>query len=161
MGKGKTTAAMGLTMRAVGAGLKVYIAQFMKFGEYSEIKTLKKFSDVITVEQFGSGQFIIEKPSKKDIEIVRKGFGIVKAAITSERYDLVILEEASVAVKLGLINEQDILSLISEKPSGVELVITGRHASQKMIQLADLVTEMKEIKHYYKKGVNARPGIEN
>jgi len=159
-GKGKTTAAIGLSIRAAGAGLKVYIAQFIKMGDYSEIKALKKFSDLITVEQFGLGHFIKGKPSKEDIEAARAGIEKVKSLMASQDYDIIMLEEASVAAKCGLISVNDILDLISSKPENMELVITGRSAAPEIIEKADLVTEMKEIKHYFSKGVTARNGIE-
>jgi cob(I)alamin adenosyltransferase len=159
-GKGKTTAALGLAIRATGAGLKVFIAQFIKMGEYSEIKALNRFEDLIKVEQFGSGRFIKGKPSASDIEAARKGVEKVKAAFTSGQYNVVIMEEANVAAGLGLLSVDDILKIMDEKPKDVELVITGRGADSRIIEKADLVTEMKEIKHYFQKGVKARIGIE-
>jgi cob(I)alamin adenosyltransferase len=159
-GKGKTTAAIGLSIRAAGAGLKVYIAQFIKMGDYSEIKALKRFSDLITVEQFGLGRFIKGKPSQEDIEAARAGIIKVKSLMRSSGIDIIILEEANVAVKFGLISVNEILDLISSKPENMELVITGRDAAPEVVEKADLVTEMKEIKHYFQKGVQARAGIE-
>lgn len=159
-GKGKTTAAIGLSVRAAGAGLKVYIAQFIKMGDYSEIKALKRFSDFITVEQFGLGRFIKGKPSEEDIEAAKAGIKKVKSLMLSSDYNIMILEEANVAVKCGLISVSHILDVISSKPENMELVITGRGADPEIINKADLVTEMKEIKHYFKKGVLARTGIE-
>ncbi|MBU0769366.1 MAG: cob(I)yrinic acid a,c-diamide adenosyltransferase [Proteobacteria bacterium] len=159
-GKGKTTAALGLAIRAAGAGLKVFIAQFIKMGEYSEIKALKRFKDLITVEQFGSGRFIKGKPSASDIEAARKGVEKIKAAFTSGQHNVVIMEEANVAAELGILSVEDILKIMDEKPKDVELVITGRGADSRIIEKADLVTEMKEVKHYFQKGVKARIGIE-
>ena len=159
-GKGKTTAALGLAIRAAGAGLKVFIAQFIKMGEYSEIKALKRFEDLIKVEQFGKGRFIKGKPSASDIEAARKGVEKVKAAFTSGQHNVVIMEEANVAAGLGLLSVDDILKIMDEKPKDVELVITGRGADSRIIEKADLVTEMKEIKHYFQEGVKARIGIE-
>jgi len=159
-GKGKTTAAIGLAVRAAGAGLKVFIAQFIKMGDYSEIKALKRFSDLITVEQFGLGRFANRKPALEDIEAAQKGLERVKAVMASDEYDIIIMEEANVAAKLGLFAVQDLLKIVINKPSDKELVITGRGASPRIIENADLVTEMKPIKHYYQKGVPARIGIE-
>ncbi|MCJ7539435.1 MAG: cob(I)yrinic acid a,c-diamide adenosyltransferase [Desulfobacterales bacterium] len=159
-GKGKTTAALGLAIRAAGAGLKVFIAQFIKMGEYSEIKALKRFKDLITVEQFGSGRFIKGTPSASDIEAARKGVEKIKAAFTSGQHNVVIMEEANVAAGLGILSVEDILKIMDEKPKDVELVITGRGADSRIIEKADLVTEMKEVKHYFQKGVKARIGIE-
>jgi cob(I)alamin adenosyltransferase len=159
-GKGKTTAALGLAIRAAGAGLKVFIAQFIKMGEYSEIKALKRFDDLITVEQFGSGRFIKGKPSVSDIEAAQKGLEKIKTIFTSGQHNVVIMEEANVAAGLGLLSLKEILEIMAEKPKEVELVITGRGADSKIIEKADLVTEMKEVKHYFQKGVKARIGIE-
>ena len=159
-GKGKTTAALGLSIRAAGAGLKVFIAQFIKNGDYSEIKALKRYSDFITVEQFGLGCFIRGKPTPEDIEAARKGIEKIKSIVSSGNYKMVILDEANVAVKLGLFSVEDLLYIIADKPEEVEIVITGRNADQRLIEKSDLVTEMKEIKHYFQKGVKARVGIE-
>ena len=159
-GKGKTTAALGLAIRAAGAGLKVFISQFIKMGEYSEINALKRFNDLITVEQFGTGRFIKGKPSASDIEAARKGLERIKAVFVSNQHNVVIMEEANVAAKLGLLSVEDMLEIMVEKPKDVELVITGRGADSRIIEKADLVTEMKEVKHYFQKGVKARIGIE-
>ncbi len=159
-GKGKTTAAIGLAIRAAGAGLKVFIAQFIKMGDYSEIKALKRFEDLITVEQFGLGRFTNGKPAPEDIDAARKGLERVQSVMLSNDYDIIILEEANVAASLGLFPVQELLKIIIAKPDDKELVITGRGASSRIIENADLVTEMKDIKHYYQKGVRARVGIE-
>lgn len=159
-GKGKTTAALGLAIRAAGAGLNVYLAQFIKQGEYSEIKGLNRFSDKITVAQFGCGRFIKGRPTAKDIEIATQGIEKVKAILAAGKHQVVILDEANVAVSLNLFSEEILLEIITTKPDDVELIITGRGATQKMIEAADLVTEMQEIKHYFKNGVEARIGIE-
>ena len=159
-GKGKTTAALGLSIRAAGAGLRVFIAQFIKSDEYSEIKALKRFSDLITVEQFGLGGFIGGNPSSGDIEAAQKGVARVKEIISSENYDVVVLDEANIAVKFKLFSEQDLLDIIDAKSKNIELVITGRDAAAKIIEKADLVTQMKAVKHYFKNGVEARVGIE-
>ena len=159
-GKGKTTAAIGLSVRAAGAGLKVFIAQFIKAGDYSEIKALKNFSDHITIRQFGQGRFIRGKPADEDITAAQKGLDAVKSAVLSGEYDVVVIEEGNVAVTCGLLSVRDLLDIIAIKPERVEIVITGRGAEPSVIEKADLVTEMKEIKHYYQKGVQARVGIE-
>lgn len=159
-GKGKTTAALGLSVRAAGAGLKVFIAQFVKMGEYSEIKALKRFADLITVEQFGLGRFIKGPPSAGDVKAAQKGLAKVKAVMASGEHQVVILEEANVAVKLKLLSVQDLVDIIAAKPEDVELIITGRGADPEIIAKADLVTEMREIKHYFQQGVAARVGIE-
>ena len=159
-GKGKTTAALGLSIRAAGAGLRVFVAQFIKSDEYSEIKALKRFSDLITVEQFGLGGFIGGNPSSGDIEAAQKGVARVKEIISSGNYDVVVLDEANIAVKFKLFSEQDLLDIIDAKSKNMELVITGRDAAPKIIEKADLVTQMKAVKHYFQNGVEARVGIE-
>jgi len=159
-GKGKTTSALGLSMRAAGADLNVLIVQFLKSGDYSEIKALKRFSDRITVVQFGSGRFIKGIPAPEEIAAAARGMEFVQKAMKSNQYDIIIMEEANVAAACGVIQTDDILSIMEMKPENVELVITGRGADSKVIEKADLVTEMKEIKHYFQKGVKARTGIE-
>ena len=159
-GKGKTTAALGLSLRAAGAGLKVYIAQFLKKGNYSEIKALERLSDFITVEQFGLGHFIKGRPSQEEIQAARNGFDKAKQMMLSGRYDVIILEEGNIAAACGLFSSQDLLDFIEAKPDHVELVITGRNAAAEVIEKADLVTEMKSVRHYFDKGVSARKGIE-
>ena len=159
-GKGKTTAAIGLAIRAAGAGLRVLIAQFIKRGEFSEIKSLKRFSDLITVAQFGRGHFVVRDVPPECIEKAHDGLECVTSCIVSGEYDVVILEEANVAVKRGFLSVQDLLDLIDIKPDNVEMVITGRNADPKIIARADLVTEMKKIKHYFDQGQRARIGIE-
>lgn len=159
-GKGKTTAALGLALRAAGAGLKVYIGQFMKTGAYSEVRALKRFSDLITIEQFGTGKFVKGSPAPEDIEAARSGLEKARGAMGSGQYGLIILEEANVAVNFGLFSVEGLLNLIADKPEAVEIVITGRGACPEIIDRADLVTEMKSVKHYFDKGVTARTGIE-
>ena len=159
-GKGKTTASLGLSVRAAGAGFKVFIVQFLKKGDYSEIKALGRFQELITVEQYGMGRFVRGKPSPEDIDAGKKGYARLREVLEKGEHDLVIAEEANVAVMCSLFSEQDLLELMAMKPEHVELVITGRGATEAVIDRADLVTEMTEIKHYYKAGVQARIGIE-
>ena len=159
-GKGKTTAAIGLSVRAAGAGLHVYIAQFVKMGDYSEIKALRKLKDKITVEQYGLARFIGKNPTKKDFLVARKGLERVKQVMASGLYDVVVLEEANIVVDYKIVSVQELLDIIRSKPEDVELIITGRYAAPEIIEAADLVTEMKAVKHYYDKGVKARTGIE-
>lgn len=158
-GKGKTTASLGLAIRAAGAGLKVFILQFMKQGMYSEIKTLKKI-DNIYVEQYGAGRFVRGKPSDEEIAKCREGYERLCQIVQDGNHDLVIAEEANIACLCGMLSEQELLYLIDMKPDHIELVITGRGASAAVMDRADLVTEMTEIKHYYQQGVAARIGIE-
>lgn len=159
-GKGKTTASIGLAIRAIGAGKNVYIAQFVKGMKYSEIKTLERF-DNITVEQFGLKCFIKDEPKQEDIDAAVEGLDKVRGILTSGTHDVVIMDEANIAVFFKLYSVDSLLELIELKPENVELVFTGRYADPKLIDRADLVTEMKEIKHYYNVGVDARKGIES
>jgi len=158
-GKGKTTASLGLALRAAGAGLKVYIVQFLKKGDYSEIKSMSKLEN-ITVEQYGLGKFVRGNPSEEDKAAGSLGYQKLCELLKKNEHDMVIAEEGNVAVMCGLISEEELLALIDMKPPNVELVITGRGALPSVMDRADLVTEMKEIKHYYKQGVMARVGIE-
>ena len=159
-GKGKTTAALGLALRAVGAGLKVYIGQFIKNADYSEIKALQRWEDQITLAQYGRGCFLLTEPSQADIDAARQGLATLERALVSGVYDLVIADEANVAVALRLLQEDDLLDLIDRRPPQVELVLTGRGAPPRVLDRADLVTEMRPLKHYYDQGVLARKGIE-
>ncbi|HDZ23596.1 MAG: cob(I)yrinic acid a,c-diamide adenosyltransferase [Thermoplasmata archaeon] len=159
-GKGKTTAALGLALRAAGAGLKTYIGQFVKGMHYSELESLKRFSDLITIRQFGRDCFIYKDPEDEDIRAAREGLEEAGKAVSSGKYDLVILDEATIAIYYNLFTVEELLKVIEGRPEGVEIVITGRKADQRIMDIADLVTEMKEIKHYYQKGVQARDGIE-
>jgi len=159
-GKGKTTAAIGLAIRSAGAGLKVFIAQFIKLGEYSEIKALKRYRDYIVIEQYGLGRFLRGKPAEKDYKVARRGLKRAWDIMASGLYDIIILEEANVACHYGLIKEEEMLQLIDSKPADLELVITGRGALPSVIEKADLVTEMQAVKHYYDRNIKARVGIE-
>jgi cob(I)alamin adenosyltransferase len=159
-GKGKTTAALGLALRAAGAGLSVYFAQFLKKGDYSEIKGLARLADRIALEQFGLGRFVRGKPQKEDIEAAARGLQRIKAVMAAGRHQLVVLDEANVAVACGLFPMSALLEIIDLKPDTLELVITGRGAAPEIIERADLVSEVKSLKHYFEKGVQARTGIE-
>ncbi len=159
-GKGKTTAALGLTLRAAGAGLRVYFAQFIKQGDYSEIRALAELGARVCVAQFGRGRFVRGAPEPADVAAAADGLRAVAAALASGRYDLVVLDEINVAVALGLVAEADLLDLLDARPPGVELVLTGRRASAAVLERAHLVTEMRAVKHYFEQGVGARIGIE-
>jgi len=158
-GKGKTTAALGLALRAAGAGLIVYIAQFVKGMLYSELNMLADLSH-ITLKQYGRDCFIYKSPESEDVQVAQDGLREAKEMMTSGEYQMIILDEANIATYYSLFNVDDLLDFIRAKPDGVELVITGRRADPRVIEAADLVTEMKEIKHYYQNGVEAREGIE-
>lgn len=160
-GKGKTTAALGLVARAVGNNFKVFFCQFMKGTDYGEIKTLASFPNV-KHERYGRGVFIRKKElvTEEDINLMRRGYESLKNAIVSEEYDIVVADEIFVALKFELVSLDEIKFLIKNKSEKTELILTGRNAPDEIVELADLVTEMKEIKHYFKQGVFARKGIE-
>jgi cob(I)alamin adenosyltransferase len=159
-GKGKTTAALGLALRAAGAGFKVWIGQFAKGIEYSEHSALKRFDDLIAIKQFGKSCFIHDRPEQEDIKMALHGLEEAKKVMTKGEYQIVILDEACIALHFNLFTVKALLKAINKRARHVEVIITGRNAPEELINAADLVTEMKEIKHYYNKGVNARDGIE-
>ena len=159
-GKGKTTAALGLALRAAGAGLNVFIGQFLKAEPTSEVAALERFADTVAVRQYGRGCFIRGEPTPEDVEAAQQGLEEVRDAVLSGHYAVVILDEANVAVDKKLIPVDALLDLIAARPESVELVITGRGAHPKIVAAADLVTHMAAVKHYYRDGVRARKGIE-
>lgn len=161
-GKGKTTAALGLALRAAGRELMVCMIQFMKGGgPYGEHLAAPRLAPYLTIIQTGrEGWVSRENPDQEDTRLAVEAMETAKQALIGGRYDLVILDEINGAVAFGLINVDEVLALMSMKPAGVELVLTGRNADERVIEAADLVTEMREVKHYYKAGVTSRVGIE-
>lgn len=161
-GKGKTTAAMGLAFRAAGRGFRTYVAQFLKGQPTGEIEAAGKLAPLIVIEQFGREGFITVKdgPGDEDVERARTGLERARQAMLSGEYRIVVLDEVNTAVHFKILPEADVLALMDERPAAVELVLTGRYAPESFIARADLVTEMKEIKHYFARGVAAREGIE-
>jgi len=182
-GKGKTTAAIGLALRALGAGKKVLFLQFMKTATYSEHKILPTISPNLTLKTLGKPFFVVKEgsmpeaelakwrkqavifppgqPPQEYVDLMAEGLALAREAVTSGEYQVVILDEFVVALHFGLVDWQAVKSLIEAKAPEVELVLTGRGATEELIAMADLVTEMREIKHYYTQGVIARQGIEN
>jgi cob(I)alamin adenosyltransferase len=160
-GKGKTSAAFGLALRAIGRGLKVYVIQFIKGGfDYGELYVVDKLPN-LELKAFGRGKFITEKPAgKEDIGLAEEALALAEKVVKSSEYDVVILDEINVALNLKLISLEKVLTLLKNKPMHVELVFTGRYAPSEIIEAADLVTEMKEVKHPFNKGFQARKGIE-
>lgn len=159
-GKGKTTAALGITLRCLCAGNKVFFGQFMKGQSYSELQASNYF-EKLTMEQFGDLNFIEGKPSEEDRQKARKGLERMAQALTSGEYDMVVFDEINTSLFFHLVEVEDVLKVLDQKPEKTEVILTGRYAPQEIIDRADLVTEMKEIKHYYNAGVGAREGIEN
>lgn len=182
-GKGKTTAAIGLSVRALGAGLRVCFLQFMKSRAYSEHNIFPGISPNLTLETIGKPYFVaVEgslsaqelaewgdgvvvfpagKPPQDYLEMIARGFERARQVIAGGEYDLVVLDEINVALHFGLVKQEELLEIIKNKPESVELVLTGRGATAELIAAADLVTEMRELKHYYTQGVIARKGIDN
>jgi len=159
-GKGKTTAALGLALRASGRGLRVYIGQFMKGRMYGE-RTALEGNDRIVLEPYGDPKCIRrEEVTAEHVERARRGLARAREAMESGRYDVIVLDEANVAVWFGLLETADLLDFLDRRPEGVEVILTGRKAPPEVIERADLVTEMREVKHYYREGIAAREGIE-
>lgn len=162
-GKGKTTASLGLALRAVGHDLKVYVIQFMKGStSYGELETARRLSPNLTIEQVGQCTFVSrENPDPLDRRMAEEGFVRARQIVLSGEYDLVILDEINCVIDFGLVPAEELRRLIDEKPAHTELVLTGRCAHPEIIEMADLVTEMREIKHYYNTGESSRVGIES
>ncbi len=161
-GKGKSTSAFGLALRAAGAGKRVYIGQFLKSDAYHEIKAFRQYLPMVTVVQYGNGRCLVTKETLQEADYTCAADGLehARAALCGGQFDVVILDEINIAVCLQLVDEQEVLSLLQARPPQVELILTGRYATPRLLEQADLVTEMAEIKHYYTHGVLARDGIE-
>ncbi len=158
-GKGKTTAALGLALRAVCADKKVYFAQFVKGMEYSELKAGDLLRN-LKICQYGRDCFIIKDPTNEDKKIAREGLTEIKNILREGKYDIVILDEINIALYYKLFDVYEVIDILKQRKEHVEVVLTGRNAPKELIEFADLVTDMKGIKHYYEKGVQARIGIE-
>lgn len=160
-GKGKTSAAFGLALRALGRGLKVYCIQFIKGGfDYGELHIVDRLPD-LTLKAFGRGKFITDNPpSEEDMELAEEAMSLAEKIVKKGEHDVVILDEINVATSLKLIKVERVLNLMQNKPKHVELILTGRYASENIIREAQLVTEMKEIKHPFSEGLRARKGID-
>jgi cob(I)alamin adenosyltransferase len=160
-GKGKTTAALGLALRAIGHGHKVIMIQFMKgqinYGELEAINLLPNFA----IEQYGRPEFVNpENPEEEDVRLAQEGLERARAVIESGEYNMVILDEINVAVSYGLLKASDVINLIKQTPKEIEIVLTGRHMPEEFTEYADLISEIREVKHHFHKGVPSREGIE-
>lgn len=162
-GKGKTTAAIGQAVRAAGLGLKTFIIQFMKEYPYNELKSLQLLSEWITIEQHCGDDFVYkgELPSSAEVSKARKALSSAEDKMKSGEYNLIILDEVIVSIYFKLLTTEEVISVIDKKPHNIELILTGRYCPSEIIEKADLVTEMKEVKHYYTQGVLSRKGIES
>ena len=159
-GKGKTTAAVGAAVRAAGHGARVLIIQFMKGRVYGELAVAKKL-DNFTIEQHGRDEFVDPKnPEKIDVELAEKGWARALEAVASDPPSMLVLDEINVAVSFGLIPLETVVDFVRNRPEAMDLILTGRYAAPELIDIADTVTEMKEIKHHYHAGVQMRKGIE-
>ena len=158
-GKGKTTAMLGLALRAAGAGFSSYIGQFFKSGDYSEVKAIHQYLPTVTIQQYGHSA-TLGKISPTDIQEAEAGLATAREAMLSGQYQLIMLDEINVALFMDLLPLDQVLALIHAKPPQVELVFTGRYAHPQVLALADLVSEINEVKHYYTQGVPSRKGIE-
>ena len=158
-GKGKTTAAFGLAVRAAGHGFRVYIGQFLKGTSYGELK-LAAFTDgLVTIEQYGS-ESLVHDITDQDHQLARTGLEKARKAVLSGAYSVVILDEINIAMHMKLLEEADVLDLIQNRPPQVELILTGRYAPGSVLEVADLITDMREVRHPYRNGIQARKGIE-
>jgi cob(I)alamin adenosyltransferase len=162
-GKGKTTAALGQAVRAAGSRLRTFIIMFMKDFPYSELGSLRLLEDWITIERYGGDDFVYKKqpPADEDIATARRALSRAREVMLSREYDIVILDEICVAVYFGLLSAEEVVPLLDERPTEVELILTGRYCPEEWIDRADLVTEMQEVKHYYTRGVTSRKGFES
>ena len=159
-GKGKTSAALGLALRASGHGMRSYIGQFMKGQHYGELEALRDHP-LITIEQYGDVHCIRrEEVTPEHVSQAHRGLERAREAMLSGQYDLVVLDEVSVAIWFGLLTVEEVLAFLDQRPNHVEVILTGRRAPRELIERADLVTEMQAVKHYYQQGVAARKGIE-
>jgi cob(I)alamin adenosyltransferase len=160
-GKGKTTAAFGQALRAIGHGYNVFVVQFMKGRKYGEFLAAGKYLPNLTIRMSGLDSFVMrDNPAKIDIELAQKGLEKARKAINCGKYDMVILDEINVALDFKLIDLNEVIELIKNKPAALDLILTGRYAPEEIIKLADTVSEVKEIKHHYAAGIKDRAGIE-
>lgn len=159
-GKGKTTAAFGLALRALMAGKKVFIGQFVKSMKYNETK-LENIVDGLKIKQYGRGCFIYGDPEQADVDMAVEGLKDCERVLKSDEYDMVILDEITIALYYNLLKTEDVVRVVKERNPKIEVVLTGRMAPPEIIEIGDVVTEMKEIKHYYNTiGLESREGIE-
>ncbi len=161
-GKGKTTAALGLALRAAGHGKRAYIIQFMKGDEdYGEVKAVRRYLPNITLVQSGLPSFVDRgSPSEEDIRLAKEGLALARKVLAEGDWELVILDEVNVAIDYGLLESQEVLNAVLGRAEGVDVVLTGRYAPKELIDAADMVSEVREIKHHYRSGVKAKAGVE-
>jgi cob(I)alamin adenosyltransferase len=160
-GKGKTTAAFGQALRAIGQGYRVFVLQFMKGRKYGEFIAAEKYLPHLTIRRSGLDSFVMrDNPAAIDIEMAKKGLAMAKKAINCSKYDMIILDEINVALDFNLISLPEVIELIKNKPASLDLILTGRYAPAEIINLADTVSDVQEVKHHYNTGIKDRAGIE-
>ena len=160
-GKGKTTAVLGLALRAAGWGMKTYIGQFMKGRNYGELHSVRALAPLITIEQYGREAFVhTKKGTPEDVAAAREGLTKIRTALETGEYDIVVMDEINVALHFQLLSLGDVLEVMEARPHQVELILTGRRVPPEIVERADLVTEMREVKHPYQRKIRARQGIE-
>lgn len=162
-GKGKTTAAIGQSIRAIGNDLKVYFVQFMKDFAYSELNVLKNMAPDLVLKRYGTDDFVFSKtkPSQELIHEMQSGLEEALHVMQQKEYHVIVLDEILVSIYFKLFTEHEVLNFLKKKPDKTELILTGRYCPDSILEIADLVTNMNEVKHYYQKGVSARRGIES
>ena len=160
-GKGKTTAAFGQALRAIGQGYKIFVLQFMKGRKYGEFIAAEKYLPHLTICMSGLDSFVMrDNPAAIDIELAQKGLAAARKAIMSRKYDMIILDEINVALDFKLIKLKEVIDLVKNKPPALDLILTGRYAPKEIIKIADTVSEVREVKHHYNAGIKDRAGIE-
>jgi cob(I)alamin adenosyltransferase len=160
-GKGKTTAALGLAFRALGHGFKVCIIQFIKgTWKYGELDAAERFRDLLEIHVMGRGFTWKSKDIQEDIKVAQKAWKFAKEKIASGQYRIVVLDELTYLIKYNMVSEEEIIGFLSDRPPDLHIIVTGRDAPESLIEAADLVTEMQEIKHPYADGIKAQKGIE-
>lgn len=160
-GKGKTTAAMGLAFRAVGHGMRVCIIQFIKGRwKYGELEAAKRFADLLEVHVLGRGFTWASENLAEDTRVAQEAWKFAREVLASGRHDVVILDELTYLIKYGMVDEAEVLETLRDRPAAIHVVVTGRDAPRGLVEAADLVTEMRSVKHPYDEGVEAQKGIE-
>jgi len=161
-GKGKTTAALGMVLRAAGHGKRAYIIQFMKGDEdYGEVRAIRRYLPDVTLVQSGLPSFVNRRsPSEEDIRLAKEGLALARKILADGEWDLVVLDEVNVAIDYGLLESQEVLDAVLGRALGVDVILTGRYAPKELTDAADMVSEVREIKHHYRSGVKAKAGVE-
>jgi len=160
-GKGKTTAALGQVWRALGSGFKICIIQFIKGSwTYGELEAARRYSDLLELHVLGKGFTWKSKDLEKDIEAAQQAWGFATEVISSGKFSMVVLDEMTYLLKYKMVDETEVIDFLSNRPKNLHIIVTGRDAPDALVEVADLVTEMRDIKHHFNSGINAQRGIE-